>query len=65
MLPFDFHHPDERFLRWRDRQRFAPNVYPVAACRGKGTGTGIPSNVIIDKNAVPIVDKNGVYIITG
>jgi hypothetical protein len=27
----------ERVLRWRDRERFAPHVYPVAACRGHGS----------------------------
>lgn len=30
-----------------------------------GAGSDIPSNVIVDKNAVPIVDENGIYIITG
>lgn len=43
------------------------SIYPkllLLGYYGRGKPKGIPSNAILDRNGVPIVDRNGQYIVT-
>jgi hypothetical protein len=50
----------------REPRRLYPNVYPVAACRGRGAihGAGSPplTTGLLDANAVVLTDANGVLL---